>query len=70
LGFDHEKGEQEMKYAITGSDGDELRSLSDEELQAISGAGGSVKTCDLPRPAPTSGPTAGLLLYPLVYRCN
>jgi hypothetical protein len=62
------KEKQEMMYAITeGTDSHELRSLSDEEVQAISG---SVKTCDAPRPAPTSGPTAGLLLWPLVYKCN
>jgi hypothetical protein len=65
LGFDHQQGEQEMKHAIKA--GTEPRSLSDEEIQAISGAKGSVKTCDVPRPAPTSGSTAGLHLYPLVY---
>lgn len=57
-----------MKYAIKAGAG--LRSLSDEEIQAISGAAGSVKTCDVPRPAPTTGSTAGLVLLPLVYRCN
>ncbi len=51
------------------TDRHELRSLSDEEVLAVSGADGSVPTCDVPAPAPTTGSTAGLLLWPLVTHC-
>ena len=57
-----------MTYAITANAG--LRNLSDREVDGVSGAAGSVKTCDVPRPAPTTGSTAGLVLFPLVYKCN
>lgn len=59
-----------MTYAITAAANQGLRNLSDREVDGVSGAAGSVKTCDVPRPAPTTGSTAGILLFPLVYKCN
>jgi hypothetical protein len=59
-----------MHSIVLGTDRQELRSLSEEEVLAVSGAAGtSVPTCDVPAPAPTTGSTAGLYLYPLVYQC-
>jgi hypothetical protein len=55
--------------ALGKTDRHALRSLSDEEVLAVSG-GDSLPTCDLPAPAPTTGSTAGLYLYPLVYHCT
>ena len=58
-----------MKHSVALKiDSHEVRILTDEEIQAVSGAAGSVPTCDVPAPAPTTGSTAGLLLYPLI-RC-
>ena len=59
-----------MTYAIAAGADQRLRNLSDQELDGVSGGAGSVKTCDVPRPAPTTGSTAGLVLFPLVYKCN
>ncbi|MFO1109585.1 MAG: hypothetical protein U1E61_10405 [Bradyrhizobium sp.] len=59
-----------MTNAITAAANQGLRNLSDREVDGVSGAAGSVKTCDVPRPAPTTGSTAGILLFPLVYKCN
>lgn len=59
-----------MTCRITAAASHTLRDLSDREVDGVSGAAGGVKTCDVPRPAPTTGSTAGLYLYPLVYKCN
>ena len=60
-----------MTCRITAAANHTLRNLSDREVDSVSGGGkGGVKTCDVPRPAPTTGSTAGILLFPLVYKCN
>jgi hypothetical protein len=59
-----------MTCRITAAANREFRNLSEREVDGVSGAAGGVKTCDVPRPAPTTGSTAGLHLYPLVYKCN
>jgi len=60
-----------MMYSIAlgKTDRHELRNLSDEEVRAVSGAADPVPTCDLPAPAPTTGSTAGIYLFPLVTHC-
>ncbi len=54
--------------ALGKTDSHGLRSLSDEEVRAVSGADGSVQC--LPLPPPTTGSTAELYLYPLVHCMN
>ena len=56
-----------MTNAITAGANHGLRNLSDREVDGVSGA---VKTCDVPRPALTTGSTAGIVLFPLVFKCN
>lgn len=54
-----------MTCAITASANPGLRNHSDREVAYVTGA---VKSCDAPRPALTTGATAGIVLFPLV--CN
>ena len=56
--------------ALGTSDSQGLRSLSDEEVRAVGGAGDPVPTCDVPKPPPGgTGPGADLYLWPLVTHC-
>ena len=55
--------------ALENIDNDESRILSDEELQAVSGGKGKSGPICVPLPAPTTGSTAGLVLFPLI-RCT
>jgi hypothetical protein len=55
-----------MMHATGKTESHGLRSLSDEEVLAVSGADGSGPQC-LPLPPPTTGSTAGIYLFPLVY---
>lgn len=53
----------------------ELRRLSDDEVFAVSGGKGgkdpgSPKNPTLPQPPPNTGSTAGLYLFPLIYKMN